>query len=324
MISAQKKLFASPQQDVFAEHVSQGLKQPQKRISSEYFYDTKGSQIFQEIMAMPEYYLTRTEDAILHQHQHDIATLIAGKNNPIELVEFGSGDGSKVIPLCVAANALCDNFTFRPMDVSHHALQQLKKKMAEAAPHISVSPITGDYFAQLPERRADSKVSALFLGSNIGNFSDLKAVMLLQHFRRYLKKGELFFLGVDLKKDPEIIRSAYSDAAGITARFNVNLLTRMNDELGFNFVIEQFTHYANYSPLDGYARSFLISKKEQIVYSSVLDESFAFTNGEAIYTEQSRKFSLEDVAVLARKSGFRPHRVFSDAKTSYAVVAWEA
>ena len=314
----------NPELERFAEHVRKGFKLPQKQISSEYFYDTAGARIFQEIMAMPEYYLTRTEEAILREHKTAIAELIAGNGLATELIEFGSGDGSKIIPLCVAAAAHTPHFTFRPMDVSGYALQQLQKKMSGLAPHIRVSPTIGNYFAALPPRRPNTTLSAMFLGGNLGNFSDIKAVALLRHFHQYLRKGEVFFLGVDLKKDPATILNAYNDDAGITARFNLNLLTRMNRELGFDFASEQFEHYASYSPLDGCARSFLVSKKAQKIYSTVLRESFSFDSGETIFTEESKKYSLNDIKTLADKAGFIPHSLFTDANSSYAIVAWQA
>ena len=162
----------------------------------------------------------------------------------------------------------------------------------------------------------------MLLGSNLGNFDEDSAVALLRRIRARLREDDVLLLGLDLVKDPHIIQAAYDDAQGVTAEFNLNLLRRLNRELGMNFDLEAFSHFASYCPLQGVVRSFLVSRSRQVVSSAVLDREFRFAAGETIYTEQSQKYTEQGIDQLARASGFQSVRVITDERRWYALVVW--
>lgn len=312
-----------------AAHVLQGLSARQKHLSSLYFYDDEGSRLFQRIMALPEYYLTRLEHEILAQQGDALARWIApdlqGANRrAIDLIELGSGDGEKTLTLCRALQARGADLVFRPMDVAPLALAELSRRFAAQLPMLPVEPLCGDYFQAWPPVAPQRQQTVLLLGSNLGNLDYAQSVALLQRIRSQLQVGDSLLLGLDLMKDPQVIHAAYSDRQGITAAFNLNLLHRLNRELGMDFAVDQFKHYASYSPLDGAARSFLVSQRRQRVRSTHLACDFNFQAGETIYTEQSQKYSYAMIESLARDSGFAVQHHFSDERGWYTVVAWRA
>jgi len=305
-------------------HVLEGLTEPQKRLSSLYFYDDEGSRLFKEIMALPEYYLTRSEREVLQIHGSQIVEWMLKGSSSLELVELGSGDGSKTIELVAQLRNRRVRTTYYPLDISSEALGFLKQAFRKTLPDVEVIPTEGNYFERWPQTRQTSRQVGMFLGSNLGNLTHESAVSLLRGFRFNLRSGDGFLLGVDLKKSPHTVLAAYSDAAGVTARFNLNLLARLNRELEMDFDLSAFRHYATYSPLDGVARSFLVSTKAQTVTSRVLARSFHFADGESLYTEQSRKYDTEEIERLAAESGFTIDAHFKDSRGWYDVVAWRA
>lgn len=301
-----------------------GLSQPQKRLPAALFYDDAGTELFQRISALPEYYLTRVEHALLDAQGDALAALLAPASARLAMVELGSGDGSKTALIAGALLRRSVGLTYFPIDTAQLALQQLATRFARELPAVRVQPVHGDYFAQWPVLPGDHAQAVLMLGSNLGNYSTPEAIALLAAVRARMRAGDRLVLGLDLMKDPQVILDAYDDAAGVTAQFNLNLLARLNRELGMNFDLARFRHYPCYSPLDGTARSFLVSSVRQVVHSAVLDRSFAFAEGETIYTEQSQKYDRAMIEQLAAGSGFTVVGELTDARRWYALSVWQA
>lgn len=304
---------------LLAQHVLLGLSAPQKALSSAWFYDDEGSRLFQRIMALPEYYLTRLEHQLLREHADEIVQLIAPTRQPVDIVELGSGDGTKTIELCRRFYQHDVDCLYRPMDVSSHALAALSQRFEQQLPRVAVTPLLGDYFEHWPPLTPGRRQVAMLLGSNLGNLEEARAIALLRSVYERLTPGGVLLLGLDLAKDPHTVLSAYNDTHGVTAAFNLNLLARLNRELGMNFEVEQFSHFAAYCPLSSVARSFLVSQKEQTIESTVLGRSFCFRAGETIYTEQSQKYTPAMIEQLAVVSGFRIRALITDARQWYAL-----
>ena len=223
-------------QKQFGEEVYAGLTAPQKHLSSAYFYDETGDILFQKIMELPEYYLTNCEFEILSTYKKEIAELFSAPNG-FDLFELGAGDAKKTKILLRQFLDLELEFTYHPIDISGHALRELSEKLEEELPQLQISPLQGTYFGvlgQLGDYRKRKKV-ILFLGSNIGNLSPDTAISLLQRIRAGMEREDQLFIGFDQKKDPDIILNAYSDTQGVTAAFNLNIMERINRELGGEF-----------------------------------------------------------------------------------------
>ena len=232
--------------------ILQGLSAPEKYISSKYFYDDKGSAIFQQIMEMPEYYLTNAEQEILAQQAAEIITE-TGFDGPFNVVELGAGDGSKTFELLSYLDSANREVTYVPVDISKAAIDGLAADFTKRLPRLKLNPKVGDYFEVLKDRlQSESNPSLLlFLGSNIGNYMPADALNLLRLFHQNMAAGDALLLGADLQKNPEVIRKAYDDPHGITRNFNLNLLDRFNRELNANFERDQFEFYCYYNPLCG-------------------------------------------------------------------------
>ena len=314
-----------PQTDEFARDVREGLSANPKRLSSKYFYDDEGSRLFVEIMKLPEYYLTRSEVEVFREQAGEIHAELDANSEEFDLLELGAGDGSKTSLL--VSRFLEENADFRyvPVDISSEALGYLTKKFSKQFPDLEIRPERGDYFktlATLSERSARRKI-VLFLGSNIGNFRGEQAVEFFQGLHDSLNENDLLFIGFDLHKNPKTILNAYDDAQGITSRFNLNLLKRINRELGGDFDVDEFLHYASYHPIEKAARSFLISQKDQTVRIEALRESFEFKQWEPIYMEISQKYDLDTIEEMAKKSGFTIKRNFFDSANFYVNSLWK-
>ena len=304
---------------LFARDVLAGLSKKQKNLSSRYFYDGVGSELFQQIMNLPEYYLTRCEYEIFTQHKEAICRELA-QQEFFHLIDLGAGDAlkSKILLKELAQEGV--PFEYVPVDISGDAMQALQESFRIEMPPISVQPIVGEYFdalAWLQENKPGRKV-IMFLGSNIGNFTLTESISFLQQVRSNLQVGDCLFMGVDLRKDPQTILQAYNDATGVTAEFNLNLLRRINRELGGNFQVEQFKHYALYNPLGGVMQSFLISQVKQEVYISATDKTFGFEAWEAIHTENSHKYTLKEITLMAKQCSFRVETAFHDQNKYFA------
>lgn len=314
-----------PQIESFAADVARGLTGTPKSLSSKYFYDDRGSQLFQEIMRLPEYYLTRAEFEIFSTQTKEIFTSFTENANSFDLIELGAGDGTKtavLIDYFLDRNA---DFTYAPIDISQEAIAELTEKFKREFPALSINARTGDYFRTLESLRTDGARPKiiLFLGSNIGNFSREQAIDFFRKLRGAMNDDDLLFVGFDLQKDPRTILRAYDDAQGVTAQFNLNLLARINRELGADFDLNEFSHYAIYNPADGAARSFLVSRKRQTVRVEALNKIFDFKAWEAIYMEISQKYTVEMIEDLARASGFQVRRNFYDAQNLFVDSLWK-
>lgn len=289
------------QQKAFLDHVIEGLRQKPKKISSLYFYDTKGSKIFQEIMNMPEYYLPELEKALLIKEAESIAAHF--KDESVTVIELGAGDGRKTRILLESLSVFSGNVTYVPLDIDKDVLEENKQATVKVIPGIQVKIIAGNYFETLSEAAGmEGKKLLLFMGSNLGNFDENRTKDFLKMIYDHLDGGDYFLLAVDLKKDPKKIAKAYDDPHGITAKFNMNLLARMNRELEGDFNLDQFEHYATYNPLSGLAQSFLVSKKRQKV--QIKGHLFEFEAGEIIHTENSKKYALPEIKQLLENEGF--------------------
>lgn len=307
----------------FAKDVDQGLSMTPKQLSSKYFYDTKGDDLFQQIMAMEEYYPTNCEYEILTTHRNDL--LKDFDNQRFDLIELGAGDGTKTKVLLRHFSQANTNFRYVPIDISSNILQELATALAAELPNLEVCPVVGDYFKslkQIPHVKNTRKV-VLFMGGNIGNLDMQEAKVFLRVLASHLHKGDLLLTGFDLKKDPQIILDAYNDQHGITRDFNLNLLTRINRELGGNFDLTAFKHWPTYHPITGATKSYLISTKAQSVYIEALDKVYHFDPHEAIDMELSQKYSLKDIQHLAEASGFNVLKNYTDTRNYFVDSLWE-
>ena len=308
----------------FAEDVLRGLSSSPKELSSKYFYDDEGSRLFQEIMKLPEYYLTGCENEIFQTQTEEIFRAFANGEKAFDLIELGAGDGTKTAVLVEHFLRQNADITYAPIDISQEALDALTEKFNREFPALKMNAMNGDYFKILESLKDNSgrRKILLFLGSNIGNFSREQAVAFFRSLRAVMSDNDLLFIGFDLQKDPHVIAAAYDDGAGVTAKFNLNLLTRINRELGGDFDVEKFAHYANYRPVEGSARSFLISREKQSVHIAAIDRTFDFDQWEAIFMEISQKYSKKMIKELAAESGFEIKQNFCERRNYYCDSLW--
>lgn len=299
--------------DEFASAVLHGLSRPQKTLPCRFFYDARGSELFEEITRLPEYYPTRTEGAILEVHAAEMA---AGVPDGGVLIEFGSGSSRKTETLL---RHLTQLRAYVMIDVSDSALQDAKNRLATRFPALDVRPIVADfsYPVALPADLADSHRTGFFPGSTIGNLNPVEAQRLLRVFRGVLSPGSRLIIGVDLKKDLSILLPAYNDAAGVTAAFNLNLLARINREIAPAFDLDAFRHEAIYNARDGRIEMHLVSTRDQDV--SIAGHTFHFRKGETIHTENSYKYTVPQFQDLARAADWLPHRVWTDKNALFSV-----
>jgi dimethylhistidine N-methyltransferase len=295
------------------DEVLQGLQDSRKELPSKYFYDEVGSQLFEQICELDEYYLTRTELSIMQANMHEIASLLGPH---CLLIEYGSGSSTKVRMLL---DALQDPTGYVPIDIAKEQLLQSVASLALTYPELEVLPVCADYTSNfelpLPRKPVLRRV-AYFPGSTIGNFDREPAKQFLQQIARACRSGGLL-IGVDLKKDFNILHRAYNDSQGVTAQFNKHLLVRINQELDANFQLNQFGHYAFYNPGQSRIEMHLVSLKNQTV--RIGDVEIAFKLGESIWTESSYKYTLEEFAQLAAKAGFVVEQVWTDPRQLFSV-----
>ncbi len=302
-----------PQRNTFHKDVLQGLQKSQKELFSKYFYDEIGSQLFDQICHLDEYYLTRTEMQIMQTHVHEMCELIGPG---CLLIEYGSGNSTKIRLLL---DHLEQPAAYVPIDISKEQLWHSATALATMYPDLEVLPICADYTSTfeipLPARTVSRRV-AYYPGSTIGNFDPEPARQFLRQIARTCADGGLL-IGVDLKKDFTILHRAYNDQDGVTAQFNLHLLERINTELGTNFQIEQFGHYACYNPQVGRIEMYLASRKQQQIW---LDgHEICFARGESIWTESSYKYTLDEFAQLAMSAGLHVEHVWLDPQELFSV-----
>jgi dimethylhistidine N-methyltransferase len=302
------------QTSAFARDAVDDLSRHPKRLSPKYFYDATGSELFEAITRLPEYYPTRTEVGILRDKSHEIAAIIP---DGAALVEFGAGATTKVRLLL--ENCAFDAYV--PVDISGDFIRAQADALRRDFPKLAVYPLAADFttpFA-LPGAIAKMPKVGFFPGSTIGNFEPHEACRFLRSARDILGEGAQMIFGADLEKDERVLYDAYNDAAGVTARFNLNLLVRMNRELGGNFDVSAFTHRAIYNREGHRIEMHLISKKTQTV--RMLGTSFSFRPGESIHTENSYKYSIDRFAALARGSGWKVRESWTDQARMFSVHA---
>jgi L-histidine N-alpha-methyltransferase len=304
--------------------VIKSLKSSPKQISSKFFYDGEGSRIFQQIMRMPEYYLTDCEAEIFESRKRDIGIHLCKNCCTVDLVELGAGDGAKTKILIQDLLEEKVNFRYIPVDISEDAVVQLAGAMKQQFPELILEPRIGDYFHMIENlsKEYPNRKVLMFLGSNLGNFDLPQSIRFLKGIRQAMRDDDLFFIGLDLKKDPEVIRKAYNDSQGFTREFNLNLLTRFNRELGANFNLDGFIHAPIYDPQSGTAKSFLVSTRDQEVQFSKTDESISFKQWETIQTEISQKYDLTMIEELANASGFQVVEHFFDSRHFFVNSLW--
>ena len=313
------------QRNQFAADVIKGLTKSPKRLSSKYFYDGNGSRLFRQIMELPEYYLTRTETEIFQTQSQEIIYSFLPQAAEFNLIDLGAGDAAKTQILLKELNHQKIAFSYVPVDISEDALQHLQTELLTKLPALKVHPIASEYFAALQwhEKKTACPKVVLFLGSNIGNF-DPKAIQLfMKKLRRYLQPPDKVLIGFDLQKDPLVIRQAYDDAAGITAAFNFNLLHRINAEFNGDFNTGNFKHFAEYNPITGDMKSYLLSSGKQKVYLADLNQEFKFNAWEPIHTETSHKFTLPEIEHLGKLVGLKINQVFTDSQQYFADVLFD-
>lgn len=309
--------------DQFRSDVLNGLRNTPKKLSSKYFYDKTGDHLFQQIMAMPSYYLTRCELDIFKNKTDELIDLLIPGNEPFDLIELGAGDAMKSTYLLEQLIRKGINFTYMPIDISGNILSILHKKLSSQLPELKITCLEGDYFEMLQKAASlsDRRKVVLFLGSNIGNMTPEEAEDFCLHLNSNLSQKDRVLVGFDLKKNPHTILEAYNDKEGITASFNLNLLTRINNELGGNFDLKQFQHYQTYDPVTGACRSFLISLISQDV--TIGNTKISFEENELIDMEISQKFSPGKIRDLAQKSGFTITGEIKDSKKWFVDTIWQ-
>jgi L-histidine Nalpha-methyltransferase len=302
-------------ESAFMRDVVAGLTARPKRLPPKYFYDEAGARLFEDITALPEYYPTRCELAILRERASEIARFFPEGS---ALVEFGSGSSKKVRILLAAAPMIA---AYVPVDISSQMLVQEADELRRDYPSLEVLPVEADFTQPftLPEAVAGTAHTGFFPGSTIGNFEPHEACAFLRHAGRMLGQRATLIIGVDLVKDPDILNAAYDDAAGVTAKFNLNLLARINRELDGNFDLATFSHHAFYNSDRHRIEMHLASNKRQKV--RVAGRVIEFRAGETIHTENSYKYSLESFAALARGSGWTPVSVWTDTGGNFSIHA---
>ncbi len=297
----------------FAEAVLDGLSEEPKRIPCRFLYDARGSELFEKITELEEYYPTRTEIKLLEQYAHEIAA-IAGPG--IALIEFGSGSSRKTRLLIDALENLA---AYVPIDISDAALSDAEERLNGRYPRLAVLPVHADFNQpmDLPDQIARAPRLGFFPGSTIGNFSKNEACSFLIQAGKLLGSGSGLVIGADLKKDPSILVPAYDDAKGVTAEFNLNLLARINRELDGTFDLSTFAHKPFYNEEAGRIETYLESLEDQTI--SILDEEFVFNKGERIHTENSHKYSVEEFHELAVTAGWTPKHTWVDEDNLFSV-----
>lgn len=286
--------------------VAQGLTKMPKRLPSWLFYDEIGDKIFQEIMRMPEYYLTDCELEILNHKKDRLLRQIGEGNCSFKLVELGAGDGTKTEVLLSHFLNQGADFTYVPIDISEAVLNQLSSRLRKTLPQLKIQPENGLYHEALQVFSAsEERKLILFLGANIGNFTKEEATAFIKQLASSMHADDLLMIGFDLKKDPRLIQAAYDDDDGVTRKFNLNLLERINRELGGEFDTETFTHYPFYDPESGVTKSYLVSQLEQEVFIAALDKTIHFDKWEIIHTEVSLKYDKQMIYALAKQAGLK-------------------
>ena len=303
-----------PGRESFLAEVLIGLRKSQKELPSKYFYDEHGSHLFERICELEEYYIPRIEASIMQYNIREMAELIGPY---LLLIEYGSGNCEKVRFLLDHLHA---PLAYIPIDISQEQLLHVTKELASNYPELQVLPVCADYTSgfKLPvPKRPSDRIVVYFPGSTIGNFDPIPAKHFLEYVASVCGLGGALLIGVDLKKDPAVLHSAYNDKEGITAAFNLNLLERINRELDCDFQLDGFQHYAFYNPRESRIEMHLVSQRDQVVH--INRQTISFARGESIWTESSYKYNLDEFEQMAAAAGFRVERVWTDEQQWFSV-----
>ena len=307
----------------FRADVLNGLAAKTKNISSKYLYDEYGSKLFEDIMELDEYYLTNSEFDIFKTYKTEIAEILSDK--PFNLVELGVGNGKKTKILLEEFLSEKLNFKYAPIDISESIIKELEATLLNEFPNLEFQEIVSEYFHALNwlSKHDKNRNFVLFLGSNIGNFSREEIPGFLKTLWASLNPGDLVLIGFDLKKDIDTLLYAYNDAKGVTKEFNLNLLTRINRELGGHFDLSKFRHYETYNPINGAMESYLISLEDQKVRIDDFNKEFHFGFYEPIHLEFSVKFTVPEIEEFAENAGFKVKKTLYDSRKYYVDSIWE-
>ncbi len=308
--------------ETFALDVLTGLSEDRKFIPSRYMYDEEGSRLFAAIMELDEYYPTKCEADALTLNCERIADYAGSE--PFNLVEFGSGNGVKTKILLEHFLERELDFTYVPIDISRSAMDELSRDLQKSNPTLKFKGLVTDYFTGVRwlNQQQDTRNFVLFLGSNIGNFPHPKARFFLRNLWNCLMPGDQALIGFDLKKDIELLLSAYNDSKGVTAKFNLNVLNRINRELGAEFDLGKFRHFGSYDVFSGAMESYLVSLVDQEVYIETLGRSFTLRAWEPIHIEYSYKYLESDIDRIATETGFFVKEHLYDSKRYYIDSIW--
>jgi L-histidine Nalpha-methyltransferase len=295
-----------------APDVAAGLARRPRSLPPKLFYDAEGSALFDQITELPEYYLTRTERAILEAHAPE---MIAAAGENLEVIELGSGSASKTGVLLAAALRRQLRLRYCPIDVSPEALALAESRLRAQFQQLRVRAIVGDYTQGMPFiSRSGHRRLALYLGSSIGNFDPRDAISVLRNLHKQMRSGDALLLGTDLRKSKRVLVPAYDDAQGVTARFNMNVLARINRELGADFDLGAFRHVAEWNPSESRMEMYLESMTGQTVTIRAIPMTVHFDAGERIHTENSYKYTKQGFIELLEQSGFGQVRTWTDDK----------
>ena len=309
----------------FAREIVEGFETTPRKLPSKYFYDDRGSELFQAIMHAPEYYLSNAELEVFQHSGSAILDALKIKGGTLHLIELGAGDGSKTVELLDQALSKNLDIQYSPLDISQGALNDLAEVVKARCPDLKMEPITNTYFeglSQLQTAAEDSKL-VMFLGSTIGNFTKREALDFLTQLCGRMDQGDYLLIGFDLMKNPRQILSAYDDRGGVTRQFNLNLLHRINRELEGNIPLDEFEHYPTYDPQTGECRSYILPKKEVDIELKKVNKRYTLKAWEPIHTETSTKYSLKEIANLGASAGFELIRDFFDCKHYYTNALWK-
>jgi L-histidine N-alpha-methyltransferase len=307
-----------PESDI-ASAVRQGLGRSPRALPPWLFYDARGSELFEEITRLPEYYLTRAERSILETHADSIVQWAArGTEERLHVVELGAGSAVKTGVLLEAIVRRQGRALYVPVDISETALQDATLRLQREQPNVEVRPVAATHEAALPAIRAvGPRRMVLFLGSSIGNYEDNEAISLLQTVSRALAPGAALLLGADRRKDPAVLLPAYDDAAGVTAAFNKNLWSRLNRELWADFDLDAWRHVALWNDERSQVEMHLESTRPQQVHIRALGERYHFAQGERVHTESSVKYDRPRIEHILRSAGFVPEAVLTDPEDRF-------
>ena len=309
----------------FYDDVITGLRSAPKYLNSKYFYDANGDKLFQDLMNCEEYYPTSCEMEIFSEKTAELCQAIIGNGDAFDLIELGAGDATKSTYLLQYLLEKQADFTYLPIDISENVISYLNVTLPVTLPGLQITGLNGEYFNMLEKAASlsNKRKVVLFLGSNIGNLQVNDAEDFCRELGNHLSTGDMLLIGFDLKKNPKTVLAAYNDKEGITKRFNLNLLERINRELNADFDTGKFDHYPIYDPETGACKSYLVSLEDQHVKINGM-EAVHFAKDECIFMEISQKFTVAQTDQMANKAGFTPINRFFDSKKWFIDVIWLA